>query len=216
MNFKNDDLIWKIIGEGEFCSFKKKSIRKNFCTHKFNITGLCSKQSCPLANSKYATIIQKQGVFFLIKKNKKNLSFPNKIWKKIPLSRNFGKAIQEINLNLALWPKFFLYFTKFKLTKLTQVFIRFRISELKKPSEFYRNKKLIPYYEKNTREKAFQIEIEKNIETELLNRLNLGVYGKLYSSLPIHVGKKNLIQIIKKKKITNAVNESTVKVIKKI
>mmetsp|Transcript_33792 Transcript_33792/g.85445 ORF Transcript_33792/g.85445 Transcript_33792/m.85445 type:complete len:140 (+) Transcript_33792:1462-1881(+) len=132
MNFKNDDLIWKIIGEGEFCCFKKNSILKNFCKHELNVTGLCSKQSCPLANSRYATIIQQEGVFFLIQKDQRNLNFPNKIWKKIPLSRNFGKALQEININLAFWPKFFLYFVKFKLTKLTQIFIRYRINELKK------------------------------------------------------------------------------------
>mmetsp|Transcript_39407 Transcript_39407/g.92172 ORF Transcript_39407/g.92172 Transcript_39407/m.92172 type:complete len:171 (-) Transcript_39407:737-1249(-) len=142
MNNKNDDLIWQIIGEREFCCFKKKTIFKNFCSHKFNITGLCSKQSCPLANSKYATIIQQQGKFFLVKKDERNLNFPNKTWKKIALSRNFGKALQEININLAFWPKFFLYFAKLKITKLTQIFIRYRINELKKTREFYQNKKL--------------------------------------------------------------------------
>uniref|UniRef100_A0A7S0VWZ0 Ribosomal eL28/Mak16 domain-containing protein n=1 Tax=Hemiselmis tepida TaxID=464990 RepID=A0A7S0VWZ0_9CRYP len=137
MNSENNDLVWDIIGENQFCCFKKKTIVKNFCKHEFNITGLCSRQSCPLANSKYATIIQQEGIFFLVQKDEKNLNFPNKIWKKIALSRNFGKAIQEINLNLAFWPKFFLYFAKLKLTRLTQIFLRFRINELKKNKRIF-------------------------------------------------------------------------------
>jgi len=216
MNSENNDLVWDIIGENQFCCFKKKTIVKNFCKHEFNITGLCSRQSCPLANSKYATIIQQEGIFFLVQKDEKNLNFPNKIWKKIALSRNFGKAIQEINLNLAFWPKFFLYFAKLKLTRLTQIFLRFRINELKKTKEFFLHKKSILFHKKNIGENFRKLEIEKSIEIELLNRLNLGVYGRLYSFLPIQIEKTNSFRIKKKKKILSTDQSFSYNELKKI
>jgi len=201
MNFENDDLVWNIIGEKKFCCFKTKTTLKNFCKHKLNISGFCSRQSCPLANSQYATIMQKEGVFYLVIKNQNNLNLPDKIWKKIVLSRNFRKAIQEINLNLAFWPKFFLYFAKLKLTRLTQIFSKFKLKELQKSRELYQNKKLIYFNRQKVPKNIKKIEMEKKIEIELLNRLNLGVYGNLYSLLPIQIEQDQSRRIKRKRKI---------------
>ena len=51
----NDELIWQSLN-GEFCSFKSKVQMHNFCRNEQNVTGLCNKSSCPLANGRYATI----------------------------------------------------------------------------------------------------------------------------------------------------------------
>ena len=58
-----------IAGKESLCSSHNISTRRlplnmkqtYMCRNKFNVTGLCSRKSCPLANSRYATIIEDNG-----------------------------------------------------------------------------------------------------------------------------------------------------------
>ena len=198
----NQDLIWIIIGKKKFCCFKYNFLpNKNFCRNKFNLTGFCSKQSCPLANSQYATIIEKNGFLLLYLKTSLNNNFPSKTWKKILLSRNFIKAIQQIDSYLALWPKFFINKVKLRITKLNQIFIRTKIKNInfeKKYVSAFNSKKIS---EREQFKLIQRVKIEKIIEHELLNRLHMGIYGENYNCKPIHywkILKKENIEILKK------------------
>ncbi|XP_064080173.1 protein MAK16 homolog A-like [Macrobrachium nipponense] len=143
-------ITWSIINK-TLCSFKIQAKSQRFCRNEYNLTGLCSRSSCPLANTQYATVREEKGILYLYMRTAERAFFPAKQWERVKLSRNFVKALQQIDENLVFWKRYFRQKCRQRLLKITQYLTRMRKIKLKG-----KHKKLIP--------------IQRNIDVRLRRR----------------------------------------------
>ncbi|KAF2397124.1 Mak16 protein [Trichodelitschia bisporula] len=180
----SDDIVWNIINQ-QFCSYKLKTSKdQTFCRNEYNVTGFCSKQACPLANSRYATIRADAatGQLYLYLKTIERSHMPNRWWERVKLPSNYAKALEMVDERLIYWPKFLVHKCKQRLTRLTQVSIRMK--KLAKEEERLGERlvpKLAPKIRRReeTRERKAEAaaRVERAIERELIERLRSGAYG---------------------------------------
>ncbi|KAH7823198.1 putative Mak16 protein [Monocercomonoides exilis] len=100
-----DELIWTCIKHG-FCSSRAKTITQNFCRNPMNVSGLCKRSSCPLANASYATVVDRKGEIYLMIKTAERMQFPAKLWEKIKLPNNKREAKHIIKDRLQFFSTF--------------------------------------------------------------------------------------------------------------
>ncbi|GMM30908.1 ribosome biosynthesis protein [Martiniozyma asiatica (nom. inval.)] len=186
----SDDLIWTVINK-QFCSFQTRAPSgQDFCRNQYNVSGLCNRQSCPLANSQYATIRQSEGKLYLYMKTAERAHTPKNLWQRIKLSKDYKKALQQIEQQLMYWNDFVVLKCKQRFTRLKQVAINERRMTLR---EDLSERKMVGVKgkvkkreEKRERKALAAARIEKAIEKELLDRLKSGAYG----DKPLNVDEK--------------------------
>ncbi|SCM00021.1 protein MAK16, putative [Plasmodium chabaudi adami] len=180
----NDSVTWEILGQGK-CSFKKKTEQQMFCLNDYNVTGLCTKVNCPLSNSVYGTVILDKGEIYLYLKCPERAHLPSELWSKISLTLNKKESFNIIYKEMK---------HTHNIKQIKKCMKRYiRIKEILKRSRklvLQKQLKLVPIKKKTerrdrTREnKALKAaNILNNVEAELINRLNTGVYGNLYKFL---------------------------------
>ncbi|VEU20547.1 DEKNAAC101401 [Brettanomyces naardenensis] len=184
----SDEVIWQII-DNQFCSFKIKTDKgQNFCRNEYNVTGLCSRRSCPLANARYATVKNVDGKLYLYMKTAERAHTPKKLWERIKLSKSYKTALKQIDDHLLYWNKFVVHKCKQRLTRLTQVMITERRMALTEEERHYVGvKHKVKNRERSRERKALAAaRIERAIEKELMERLKSGAYG----DKPLNVDEK--------------------------
>ena len=179
---QHDEVIWQIINH-EFCSFKSKVAKeRTFCQNPYNVTGLCIRSACPLANSRYATIREEEGICYLYMKTIERAHTPKNLWEKIRLPSNYMQALDIVSQQLEHFPKYLVHRNKQRLTKIHQMIIRMRKLKLKmrpKITTIHTNNEKV---EKGKERKALKAaQLDRAIEKELLERLKQVSDGEIYN-----------------------------------
>ncbi len=154
-----------------------------FClVYQYNVTGLCNRNSCPLANNRYATVREHEGQCYLYLKTVERAHSPKHMWEKIKLPRNYTQALEQISKHTEHWPSFLTHKCKQRLTKIHQYLIRMRKLAMRTAPKLVRVNKKADRRERNRERKALvAADLEKSIKKELLERLRKGTYGDIYN-----------------------------------
>lgn len=179
---QHDELIWGVLNTTH-CSYKSKTLTSNFCRNRYNVTGLCNRHSCPLGNSQYATIIEREGAIYLYMKTIERSHTPAKLWEKVKLSKNLNRALEQVTAHLAFWPKWLINKNKQRLLRIRQYLIRMRRLSLKVRPKLYNVNTKIERREKTREQKALvAAQLDQAIKKEILERWKAGTYdGDIYN-----------------------------------
>lgn len=175
----SDDVVWQVINY-QFCAFKITTPQEDsFCRNEYNVTGVCSRITCPLANSQYATVRNIDGQIYLYMKTVERSHLPNKWWQRVLLPKDYAEAQKQLDEHLQYWPERLINRCKQRLTRLTEVQLAERRLAMQHDERHYTTKSSKVKRRESSRERKALIaaKLERAIERELLDRLKSGAYG---------------------------------------
>lgn len=176
-----DDVVWEIINTTH-CAFKLKNNTNTFCSSEDNVTGLCNRNSCPLGNSRYATVYETKGTCYLKIKTAERAHRPIDMWESIKLDANYNKAMEQIDTELEYFPEFLKHKCKMRFTRIRQILVRKRKILLEGKEEYKIVNRKAEKREKSRLVKAEKSAvIENHISQELLKNLREGKYDQIYN-----------------------------------
>jgi protein MAK16 len=181
----NDDVTWSVLGQ-HFCCYKvemRNDPTHRFCRNPYNQTGICSRHTCPLANSQYATVIEHDDELYLYVKTAERAHLPRRQWEKTKLAASFPEALKQVDEELQWWDRRHVNRVKARLLRLKQYLMRKKKMMTEADVEYVsvnkrQEDKLLRREAKA--EKAARIELE--IEKELLERLRQGTYDSVINA----------------------------------
>lgn len=174
-----DRKIWDAIGNKKKCSFKLATKLDTLCKNVYNVTGMCNEFSCPLANTKYATVRSINEELFLFIKEPERCAEPRYMYEKIKLSEDYDTALKEIEEYLEFWDSEIIHKCKQRMTKLVESHERIKYLRENGQEEYMVRKTKMNRREKIRALRALNsINFEQEIGDEILMRLETGVYGE--------------------------------------
>ena len=153
-----------------------------FCSDPNNVTGLCNRNSCPLANSRYSTVYENKGVCYLKMKTAERAHTPKDLWESVKLDPSYNKALEQIDTELQYWPKFLVHKCKQRFTRLRQILIKRRKIKLEGSAEYRvvshkAERREGTRYEKISKSAMFENEVKNGLLQNLKNDKYKGIYN---------------------------------------
>ena len=138
-----------------------------------------------MANSRYSTVYEKQGVCYLKMKTAERAHTPKELWESVKLDPSYNKALEQIDNELKYWPNFLKHKCKQRFTRLRQILIKRKKMKLEGRAEYK-----VVSHKAEKREKTRLIKAEKSAVIEnhivngLLKNLHEGKYTDIYNYNP--------------------------------
>ncbi|KAG9393941.1 Mak16 protein [Carpediemonas membranifera] len=181
-NNHSDEVIWNVL-KHSFCSHMVKTKKQTLCRYRYNVSGVCDRKSCTLANAEYATILEEKGKLILFVKAAERAYNPADMWEQTELSTDLEEAKQQITTEAGHLDQYIIDNLHNRFERLTAMLKRMKSLKNKVQPKLVAINKKVERRERTRQAKALvAAKIEGGIKSELLARLKEGsAYNDIYN-----------------------------------